>query len=76
MAKKTVVSNRSNKTKYNQDVIDMLEAYKKKMGDVIRIPIDYRTTIELPSRLTIEERKERIELYKQTHKVMDKIVGY
>lgn len=59
---------RSETSSPNQIAENIIKEYKKKVGEVIRVSINSRTTIELPAHLSQEEREIRIELYKKLHK--------
>ena len=49
----------------NQQAENMLNDYKKKVGEVVLVAITPRTTIELPA--SPAEREVRIEVYKKLH---------
>ncbi len=51
----------------NQQAENMLNDYKKKVGEVVLVAITPRTTIELPAHLSPAEREVRIEVYKKLH---------
>lgn len=63
--KKDGVIHRSERLTVNEQVALMLEDYKKKMGEVVCVRVDDRTSIEIPACLTPAERLERIENYKK-----------
>ncbi len=66
--KKEGIITRSDRNASNRAVEIMLEEHKSKIGDVVLVVIDDRTTIELPSNLSQAEREARIANYKKTHK--------
>lgn len=51
----------------NQQAENMLNDYKKKVGEVVLVAITPRTTIEFPAHLSPAEREVRIEVYKKLH---------
>lgn len=55
--------NRSERVRANDLVSQMLEDHKKRIGEVVCIVIDSRTSIELPASLTQEERNEHVRNY-------------
>ena len=55
--------NRAERVKANDLVSQMLEEHKKRIGDVVCVVVDSRTSIELPASLTPEERKEHVKNY-------------
>lgn len=55
--------NRSERVKANDLVSQMLEEHKKRIGDVVCVVVDSRTSIELPASLTPEERNEHVKNY-------------
>lgn len=59
---------RSSVSLANQLVEKVLSDHKKKVGDVIQVEINKRTTIELSANLSQEEKEARIETYKRLHK--------
>lgn len=65
LKKKEGAINRSERVKANDLVSQMLEEHKKRIGDVVCVVVDSRTSIELPASLTPEERNEHVENYKK-----------
>lgn len=63
--KKEGVINRSERLKANDVVSQMLEDHKKRMGEVVCVMVDSRTSIEIPASLTPEQRKEHVENYRK-----------
>ena len=55
--------NRSERVRANDLVSQMLEEHKKRIGDVVCVVVDSRTSIELPASLTPEERNEHVKNY-------------
>lgn len=55
--------NRSERVRANDLVSQMLEDHKKRIGEVVCVVIDSRTSIELPASLTPEERNEHVKNY-------------
>ncbi len=55
--------NRSERVRANDLVSQMLEEHKKRMGEVVCVVVDSRTSIELPASLTPEERSEHVKNY-------------
>lgn len=55
--------NRSERVRANDLVSQMLEEHKKRIGEVVCVVIDSRTSIELPASLTPEERNEHVQNY-------------
>lgn len=55
--------NRSERVRANDLVSQMLEDHKRRIGDVVCVVIDSRTSIELPASLTPEERNEHVKNY-------------
>lgn len=51
----------------NQVTENALKEHKKRIGEVIFVTINPRTTIELPAHLSQREINERVELYKKLH---------
>lgn len=51
----------------NQLTENALKEHKKRIGEVIFVTINARTTIELPAHLSQTEINERVELYKKLH---------
>lgn len=51
----------------NQLTENALKEHKKRIGEVIFVTINSRTTIELPAHLSQTEINERVELYKKLH---------
>lgn len=66
MTKKNIT--RSEVSLANQLTEKVLNDHKKKVGDVILVEINKRTTIELSANLSKEEKEARIEMYKRLHK--------
>lgn len=65
LKRKEGIINRSERIKANDAVSQMLEEHKKRIGKVVRIAIDSRTSIEISASLTPEEREEHINNYKK-----------
>lgn len=65
--RKDGVITRSERSSANQLVETMLAEHKTKVGDVIHIVINDRTTIELPAHLSQEQREERVANYRRLH---------
>jgi hypothetical protein len=59
---------RSERTSVNKQAELTLKAIKKKVGDVVLITINNRTTIELPAHLSQVERDARVANYIRLHK--------
>ncbi|MDR3059215.1 MAG: hypothetical protein LBU84_13890 [Prevotella sp.] len=66
--KKSGTITRSERSTSNQLVESMLTEHKSKIGDVIHVVINERTTIELPASLSKDEIEARVENYKKLHK--------
>lgn len=48
----------------HEQALNILEEVKEQSGKVIHVPVNGRTTIELPADMPKEEIKKRIERYK------------
>lgn len=57
----------SDKTLSGQQTLSKLKEMKAKLGEMVLVSIDRKTSIELPSNLTKEERDERVENYIRLH---------
>lgn len=57
--------NRSERVKANDLVNQILEEHKKRVGEVVCVVVDSRTSIELPASLTPEERNEHVKNYRK-----------
>ncbi len=57
----------SDKTLAGQQTLSKLKEMKAKLGEMVLVAIDRKTSIELPSNLTKEERDERVENYIRLH---------
>lgn len=56
------------RTSVNQQAALMLKEIKRKAGDVVRIAISSRTTLELPACMDQAERDARVANYIRLHK--------
>lgn len=55
--------NRSERVRANDAVAQMLEEHKKRIGEMVCVVIDERTSIEIPASLSPEQRKEHVDNY-------------
>lgn len=58
---------RSAKSTFTQSIENTLKEHKKRVGDVIYVTINARTTFEFPAHFTTEEIETRIANYKKRH---------
>ncbi|MDD3078018.1 MAG: hypothetical protein PHH37_02795 [Paludibacter sp.] len=56
------------KASATKQIVSILKEMKEKKGDVVRVIINNRTSIELPADLSQEERDERVANYIRLHK--------